>query len=450
MKDNKHIPSSFEIKLYGELTPYELNPSMSKCRVATFRKYGNNNGSYFTDEISEIMVQNAPGSPIVGKFDAEKEDFTSHLTIKDTKAYGFIPPENPNFAWEKRMENDGTEYEYACFDVVLWTDRYKEAKLIPFKSESMELNPSSITGDWKNIDGETYFVYDSANIYGLCVLGDAVAPCFDAACFYEKDSIQTYMDALREEIKNNFSLMTQSKEKIENQGGKEEMDYKINLPQIDNFQLLFEALNPDVDENSNRNFANAIYDIQNEFALYHSYSDGKNYQVNYSINDGAVALEEAKEVALFMNIVDENEVNAYNDIMGEEHSFASIQSHIADLNNTISEQQTTIDNFNANDYPAKIAELEQRISAYEAAENKAISEQKDALIESYSEDVDGEVLDDVKTNKDNYSLADIENKLAVNFARKQRANNGGKVPHVNEDEDPVLAVLNKYKAMKGE
>ena len=228
------------------------------------------------------------------------------------------------------------------------------------------------------------------------------------------------------------------------------MDYKINLPQVDNFQLLFEALNPDVDENSNRNFANAIYDIQNEFALYHSYSDGKNYQVNYSINDGVVALEEAKEVALFMNIVDENEVNAYNDIMGEEHSFASIQSHIADLNNTISEQQTTIDNFNANDYPAKIAELEQRISAYEAAENKAISEQKDALIESYSEDVDGEVLDDVKTNKDNYSLADIENKLAVNFARKQRANNGGKVPHVNEDEDPVLAVLNKYKAMKGE
>ena len=64
--------------------------------------------------------------------------------------------------------------------------------------------------------------------------------------------------------------------------------------------------------------------------------------------------------------------------------------------------------------------------------------------------MDGEVLDDVKANKDNYSLADIENKLAVNFARKQRANNGGKVPHVNEDEDPVLAVLNKYKAMKGE
>ena len=145
------------------------------------------------------------------------------------------------------------------------------------------------------------------------------------------------MDTLREEIKNNFSLMTQSKEKIENQGGKEEMDYKINLPQVDNFQLLFEALNPDVDENSNRNFANAIYDIQNEFALYHSYSDGKNYQVNYSINDGAVALEEAKEVVLFMNIVDENEVNAYNDIMGEVNTFSSVQNRIADLNNTISE-----------------------------------------------------------------------------------------------------------------
>ena len=77
MPHDKQIPLSFEIQLYGELTPYELNPSMSKCRMASFRKYGNANGSYFTDQVSEAMVQNVPGSPIVGKFDIDKDDFTS-------------------------------------------------------------------------------------------------------------------------------------------------------------------------------------------------------------------------------------------------------------------------------------------------------------------------------------------------------------------------------------
>lgn len=449
MPHDKQIPLSFEIQLYGELTPYELNPSMSKCRMASFRKYGNANGSYFTDQVSEAMVQNVPGSPIVGKFDIDKDDFTSHLTIQDTRAYGFVPPENPNFAWETRVEQDGKEYEYACFDVVLWTDRYEEAKKIPSKGESMELNPRSITGEWKDIDGESYFVYNSADIYGFCVLGDSVAPCFDAACFYEKDTMQTYMETLKEEIKKNFSLMGKPMEEKQNQGGKEEMDYKINLPQVDNFQLLFEALNNNVDENSNRDFANAIYDIQNEFALYHSYSDGKNYQVNYSINDGAITLGEAKEVVLFVNIIDENEVNAYNDIMGEGNTFSSVQNRIADLNNTISEQQNTINEFNANDYPTKIAELQGKLDAYEAAEKQAISQQKDELIDSYSEDVDSDVIEEIKNNKDNYSLSDIENKLAVNFARKMREKNGGKVPHVEEHEDPVLTVLNNYKAKRG-
>ena len=81
--------------------------------------------------------------------------------------------------------------------------------------------------------------------------------------------------------------------------------------------------------------------------------------------------------------------------------------------------------------------------------SKAISQQKDELINSYSEDVDSDVIEEVKNNKDNYSLSDIENKLAVNFARKMREKNGGKVPHVEEHEDPVLTVLNNYKAKRG-
>ena len=43
-------------------------------------------------------------------------------------------------------------FEYACFDVLLWTGRYGEAKLIPGKPQSMELNRDTIQGEWKTFD----------------------------------------------------------------------------------------------------------------------------------------------------------------------------------------------------------------------------------------------------------------------------------------------------------
>lgn len=43
-------------------------------------------------------------------------------------------PENPNFAWEKHLDEDGIEREYACVDVLLFTALYKEANDIINKS----------------------------------------------------------------------------------------------------------------------------------------------------------------------------------------------------------------------------------------------------------------------------------------------------------------------------
>jgi hypothetical protein len=66
-------------------------------------------------------------------FDKETLDFGDHgETNSDGRIYGLIAA-NPNFAWERHMDIDGVEREYACADVILYTALYPEANLIPGK-----------------------------------------------------------------------------------------------------------------------------------------------------------------------------------------------------------------------------------------------------------------------------------------------------------------------------
>ena len=458
------IPVSFDIQITDTLVPYELNPNMSKTRVSVFRKYGNANGSYFTDEVANRMVEELPGSPIIGRFVAEDKDFSSHLTVNDTRAYGFVPPENAHFAWEKRTEADGKEYEYACFDAVLWTSRYDEAKIIPSKGQSMELNPRTITGDWREVDGETYYVYDSCSVYGLCVLGDNVRPCFDEACFYEaqdgKNNIETILSHMKEEIQNNFSQLV-----AENKGGIEEMGYKVNLPQDNKIQALFDAVNKNVDENGERIVDYALINVTDDHVEFGSIVGGSYKSVNYSLDENAVVLgKEAEMNVVLFNEEDKEAFDAFAAIGGENHSVVSALAKYNEisvaneqLTADLAAANTKIDEFTASDYPSqiqalndKIASYETRIAEYEAKENEAIAAQKESVIDEYSELVDADVLEEVKENKDAFSLEQIESKLAINFARKNKPSHG-RVPSLEEDEsNPTLRILNEYKKKKGE
>ena len=459
------IPVSFDIQITDKLVPYELNPNMSKTRVSVFRKYGNANGSYFTDKVADKMVEELPGSPIIGRFVAEDKDFSSHLTVNDTRAYGFVPPENAHFAWEKRTEADGKEYEYACFDAVLWTSRYDEAKIIPSKGQSMELNPRTITGDWREVDGETYYVYDSCSVYGLCVLGDNVRPCFDEACFYEaqdgKNNIETILSHMKEEIQNNFSQLV-----AENEGGIEEMGYKVNLPQDNKIQALFDAVNNNVDENGERIVDYALINVADNHVEFGSITGGDYKSMTYSLDDNnTVVLDEVTGMNVIL--LDDETKTAFDAFAATDEENHSLVNAFAKYNETVSanEQLTSdlaaanakIEEFTNSDYPSqiqalndKIAFYEARIAEYEAKENEVIAAQKDTVIEEYSELVDAEILEEVRENKDAFSLEQIESKLAINFARKNKPSHH-RVPSLEEDEsNPTLKILNEYKKKKGE
>ena len=174
--DKKDL-TKFSLSIYGNITAF--NEVLSKARCRIFYKYGNRNGTYITDEFAEKLISTLPYVPVKGIYDAVGEDFTDHGHERyEGRIYGIVP-ENPNFAWETHLDEDGVEREYACTDVYLFTGIYKKEALdVLQKSQSMELYADSIQGEWKFIDGKKYYVFTDGCFLGLQALGEKYEPCF--------------------------------------------------------------------------------------------------------------------------------------------------------------------------------------------------------------------------------------------------------------------------------
>lgn len=181
----KKIPTTFVGEIAEGLT--QVSPEISKTRLRIFYKGFNRNQGYVTDEFAEKLLSSLPYTPVVGIFNDLVKDFGGHNQDRNVaKVYGVVP-QDPHFAWEDHLDSDGVMRTYACTDVYLFTGRYDAAKLIPGKQQSMELDTSTIRGDWQVINeyGQEGFVYTDARFIGLSVLGDDKTPCFEGSAFYE-------------------------------------------------------------------------------------------------------------------------------------------------------------------------------------------------------------------------------------------------------------------------
>ena len=463
MSEERKIPTSFAVSIYGKIEPYQLNPMLSKARVRTFYKYMNRNGGFFSDEMAQKIVNYAAGTPVVGHFDTEKVDFTSHMRASESKAYGFIPPNNPNFAWEMHADLDGVVREYACFDVLLWTGRYGEAKLIPGKPQSMELNRDTIQGEWKTFDsGVEAFEYTHCDLIGLCVLGDEVEPCFEGAAFYTHNNQFTdYLNAMKEEIVKNFSLQLTNNTK----GGKKKMPMKFDLPHESNFENLFNLMNPRFNEENEFTVDFMIHSVgENELYAY-SCKDGKNYLVSFSTNEeGVISLGEPQELSAVFGLAPEA-AEVFTQLVGEgtiqdvKNELDEYEVKIEEMRKEMEVKEGLVAEYTAADYPEKLkamsAEVEvlkTQLSQYEAERVAALNTQKDELIDSYASLLDAEEIANYKSNKVNYTLEELEGKLAVLFARKYRKPEGVFLPgdKSQENNNPVVSLLKSYKNKKGE
>lgn len=181
----KKIPTTFVGEIAEGLT--QVSPEISKARLRIFYKGFNRNQGYITDEFAEKLLSSLPYTPVVGIFNDLVKDFGGHNQDRNVaRIYGVVP-QDPHFAWEDHLDSDGVMRTYACTDVYLFTGRYDAAKLIPGKQQSMELDTSTIRGDWQVINeyGQEGFVYTDAQFIGLSVLGDDKTPCFEGSAFYE-------------------------------------------------------------------------------------------------------------------------------------------------------------------------------------------------------------------------------------------------------------------------
>ena len=171
--------ATFSVDLMG--SPTRINSMFSLGRARIFYMGPNPNRSIIEGEVAYRLAATIPGTPIIGLYNYDTEDFEGHG--EGQSAFGFVPLE-PNPTWVKINDN-GKEREYLEVDVVVWDGRFEEAKdiLSEHKSLSMELNPATLKGTITRMGEHTYYNITNAEFAGITVLGDEVEPCFKDAGF---------------------------------------------------------------------------------------------------------------------------------------------------------------------------------------------------------------------------------------------------------------------------
>ena len=454
----------FPITVYGNLTKYSDTISKGRCRI--FYKYANRNGTYITDEFAEKLLSTIPYTPVKGIYDNFEEDYTDHGNKRSLgRIYGIVP-ENPNLQWEKHLDEDGIEREYACVDVLIFTALYEEAGEILGKAQSMEIYEPSIKGSWKIINGRRMFEYTEGSFLGLQVLGEDVEPCFEGAAFF---SLYSSLKQLVDEIKEYTLKLPEI-----NTGGQSQMFEKLNfkLSDSEKHNAIWNLINPNYNEEGGWTIEYAICDIYDDYALAYNYAEASYERIYYTKNDetNEVSIIERKKV--FIIDVTESEMNALNTIRtlngdtyekaDEVYSQASKVSEleeqnstyaqkIEELNENISTLETEKGNFTTQleEANTNIASLNEEIESLKTYKANIELKEKEEVISSYSELLSEEILASYKEKISEFTAIDLDKELAYELKKNNvsvfsKEQNPGFIPK-DEPKTGIEAILSKYK-----
>lgn len=449
----------FPICVYGQIERY--NDVLSKARCRIFYKYGNRNGTYITDEFAEKLIASLPYVPVKGIYNGE--DFTDHGYNRDEgRIYGIVP-EQTNFAWEKHIDEDGIEREYACTDVLIFTALYEEANDIVGKAQSMELYEPSMKYHMAMVKGQKYVVFDDGCFLGLQALGDSVEPCFEGASFY----------TLQKNIADTIQKIKEYSEK----GGQSEVNITFKLSDSQKQRALWELLNPTHDENGDWVIEYSICDVYDDYVLAFCFETNQYERVYYTKDDEQDMIELGERVPVYIVDVTESEketLDTLRKLNGDTYELVSENlvkaeenaNNCVELGTKIDELNTTIATLNTEISQAqeKIAEDE---TTYAAAQNdieqlttevedlrnykKAIeTQQKEAVIAEYVDKLSNDVIETYKAKIDEYSLLDLDKELAYECKKSNSSifNTPQETPRVffnSVPEGGIEEILSRYK-----
>lgn len=380
-----------------------VNPLISHCQIKVLYVGENRNKTVISREVAEEMGRHLAGSPIVGRFLEEEQDFEQHsrdIEIKDgkftvidlTKPYGFVDI-NAKVWFQKFQDDDGIIREYLLTEGYIWSDIYPESKRIieQGNNQSMELNKDSVKGNWTDSlnSKDRFFIINEAIIEKLCILGENYEPCFEGA-----------------QIKAHFSLN-------------------------DEFAQL----------------KNAMYSMMQELNLS---KGGTNMAEKTDDLVVGVAVEEIPaQVAEETPVITEEKVENFEKIPDETEQVESVETK-----ETVEEQKYNLeeiaeyvelkDKFDAltSDYTAlkeQYDALSAEIEPLKEFKLVAEREKKQAMINKFFM-LSDEDKKDVIDNIDSYSLDDIEAKLSVICVRNKVSFNLDE--DKEEKEEPLVFNLN--------
>ena len=431
-KDKNIFSLSLDIDFSSE---QKISDLISKYNVRVLYLGENRNGSYFTKEVVDKMLDTLGGVPVIGHYDAEKGDLFGHGDLRamvtedgdvETKKvgpvpYGFIPL-NPRTWWEKHVDKDSVEREYLCTEAYLWTGRYDELSILKENknNQSMELNPETSVGQWTEMESGFWYVFTQAEFIGLCILGQDVEPCFEGAGFT-----------------SNFALDTSFAEKLS--AMKEELQFALN----------------DYKENENEDEAEEENAETNEEVE----AEEEEKEVEPTEEELEQIEQEAEELdPEDLNIdssIDETNEEDYmqikKDLLDSQLELAHIQEDYA----IIKEDYATL--------KAENEALKEELSKYK---EKELNDKKFELLEKYSTYIPQEKLEEIKENISDYDLKELDT-LAVTTAfeymkeimitTKTSTNNKNDFTILEEEDNNFqsidsdsweAAVLKKQKQMK--
>ena len=401
------VPINFQATI-TQHTPME-NSGFTLCRARVFYTGLNRNGSYISKEFAESFIKTAIGCPVVGLWDYEKQDFTDHSISDRKKAYGYIP-ENPNFSWEEVIDySEEGKHEYATFDIVLWTKAFHEASNIIDHPLSMEINPDTINGDFIVVNGNYCFRFTSAEMLGVCVLGYDVEPCFEGASFIDVNDSNEFKRLFQ--IDKHQALLTYNKDK-----GETSMDdEKEKIAPVEEFTVIRDD---DIEEQQDFEAApeeNAAQEVENTFET--TEEDNKEVETTFDAKtDPDTELNE--------------EINKFKEYIAE------LEQNNIDFKNKIDELEE------------KVIKLEEQNSSLQQYKLNKVKEEKEQIVKNYSEVLTEEELKSV--NIDNFSLEDLDDKLAAMAYRKNASQQSANFQLINTniteiETNDIDSIVKKYK-----
>lgn len=343
-----------------------INPLVSQCQIKVLYVGENRNGTVISKAVAAEMGKKLPGSPIVGYYNKEDQDFEGHNKdiewngetydiIDMTKPYGFIG-ENAHVWFQKFQDEDGVIRDYLLTEGYIWSGIYPESQRIIDKgnNQSMELDKDTLQGNWgiSNQNNGRVFIINDATITKLCILGENFEPCFEGAQItgsaqFGEYSLQNDLSKLREAIAA-MSKQIQEYERssqMEDQVIQEQEQEVIETPEAENFEKIKDNPIQDEQQKSEETVEEPQYSLEEIPEYIQLKADFEQLQNDYSV------LKEENETLVATN----QQLNEFKLSVEKKDKQAMIDSFYMLSAEDKQEVQNNIDNYSLNDIEAKLS-----------------------------------------------------------------------------------------------